>query len=142
MLGSQTEGEESMLNVLASDHDAVGQLVQALKTLSDPTRLRVLSLIQSGELNVTALCQRLQLPQPTVSHHLGLLREAGLVRARRSGKQVYYSLNDDTVSRIPDDNGIAISAGVVDLRLTLNGKHTVPTPQAPPLARPLAVAAV
>jgi DNA-binding transcriptional ArsR family regulator len=135
-----------MLNVLASDHDAVGQLVQALKTISDPTRLRVLSLIESGELNVTALCQRLQLPQPTVSHHLGLLREAGFVRARRSGKQVYYSLNADTVSRVPDDNGIAIAAGVIDLRLTLNGRQTSAANAAPPTPiatpRPLAVAGV
>lgn len=130
-----------MLNLLASDHEAVGQLVQALKTLSDPTRLRVLSLIQSGELNVTALCQRLQLPQPTVSHHLGLLREAGLVRARRSGKQVYYSLNDDTVARLHDDNGISVVAGAVDLRLTLNGKHKPAGQLQPPAPRPMAVAA-
>jgi len=132
-----------MLNVLASDHEAVGQLVQALKTLSDPTRLRVLSLIQGGELNVTALCQKLQLPQPTVSHHLGLLREANLVRARRSGKQVYYSLNSDTVSRVPDDDGIAIVAGAVDLRLTLNGKlQPKPAPAQPvaPAARSLVAA--
>ncbi len=132
-----------MLNVLASDHDAVAQLVQTLKTLSDPTRLRVLSLIQSGELNVTALCQKLQLPQPTVSHHLGLLREAALVKARRSGKQVYYSLNADTVSHVPDDGGIAIVAGAVDLRLTLNGKTVGKPPAAPqPPARALAVAGV
>ena len=130
-----------MLNVLASDHGAVAQLVQTLKTLSDPTRLRVLSLIQSGELNVTALCQRLQLPQPTVSHHLGLLREAGLVRARRSGKQVYYSLNTETVSRVPDDGGIAITAGSIDLKLTFNGKKPVATTSTPP-ARTLATAGV
>jgi len=137
-----------MLNVLAGDHDAVAQLVQALKTLSDPTRLRVLSLIQGGELNVTALCKRLELPQPTVSHHLGLLREASLVRARRSGKQVYYSLNPDTVTRLNEDDGFSIVAGPVDLRLTLNGKQSsapksptaTPTPVAAP--RPFAAAAV
>ena len=42
--------------------------------------------------HVTQLCRRLRAPQPTVSHHLGLLRVHGLVRARRAGKLVYYSV--------------------------------------------------
>lgn len=62
--------------------------------LSDQTRLTLLlTLKDEGELNVTDLCTRLRLPQPTVSHHLALLRTSGLVKNRRSGKQVYYSVD-------------------------------------------------
>ena len=63
----------------------------SFKLLSDETRLRVLSLlIQHGELNVRTLCQQLDQSQPAVSHHLALLRDAGLIRARRDGKHNFY----------------------------------------------------
>ena len=59
--------------------------------LSDETRLGLCLALQEGERNVTALCARLKLPQPRVSHHLALLRLHGLVKNRRQGKEVYYS---------------------------------------------------
>lgn len=77
------------------DHETVGAIAGLMRLLSDPTRLRVLRLLLPGEQNVSALCDRLGLAQPTVSHHLGLLRTARLVVTRRNGKQVYYALNPD-----------------------------------------------
>lgn len=69
------------------------ELVQVFKLLSDETRLRVLLyLVREGELHVTALCQRLDQSQPAVSHHLALLRVAGLIEARRDGKHNFYSV--------------------------------------------------
>ena len=66
-------------------------LVQTFKLLSDETRLRVLMyLMREGELHVTALCERLDQSQPAVSHHLALLRVAGLIAARRDGKHNFY----------------------------------------------------
>ena len=68
-------------------------LVHVFKLLSDETRLRILLyLMQEGELHVTALCERLGQSQPAVSHHLALLRVAGLIEARRDGKHNYYSI--------------------------------------------------
>jgi len=68
-------------------------LVQVFKLLSDETRLRVLLyLAREGELHVTALCEKLDQSQPAVSHHLALLRVAGLIEARRDGKHNYYSV--------------------------------------------------
>src|SRR5262249_41016852 len=68
-------------------------LVQVFKLLSDETRLRVLMyLAREGELHVTALCDNLGQSQPAVSHHLALLRVAGLIEARRDGKHNYYSV--------------------------------------------------
>jgi ArsR family transcriptional regulator len=68
-------------------------LVQIFKLLSDETRLRILySLSQAGELHVRALCELLQLSQPAVSHHLGMLRNAGIVEPRRDGKHNFYRI--------------------------------------------------
>src|SRR5688572_16985323 len=68
-------------------------LVNLFRLLSDKTRLNILMLLSKGERNVTALCEALGLPQPTVSHHLGLLRMSNLISNRRNGKQVFYGLN-------------------------------------------------
>jgi ArsR family transcriptional regulator, lead/cadmium/zinc/bismuth-responsive transcriptional repressor len=61
--------------------------------LGDPTRVRIMLLLCRGELNVSRLCQVLNLPQPTVSHHLGLLRRGGLLTTRREGKSIHYALD-------------------------------------------------
>jgi DNA-binding transcriptional ArsR family regulator len=68
-------------------------LVELFRLLSDKTRLNILLLLAKGERNVTSLCEALDLPQPTVSHHLGLLRMRNLISNRRNGKQVFYGLN-------------------------------------------------
>jgi ArsR family transcriptional regulator len=68
-------------------------LADALKVLADPTRLRLLSLIQSqpsGEACVCHLTEPLGLTQPTVSHHLKVLREAGLVEREQRGSWAYF----------------------------------------------------
>jgi ArsR family transcriptional regulator len=58
--------------------------------LSDPTRLGILKELSGGPKNVSALCKALGLKQPTISHHLGLLRMGRLVTGTRSGKSVVY----------------------------------------------------
>jgi len=63
-----------------------------LKALADPTRLRILNLLASGELCVCDLVELLALPQPTVSRHLGTLRRAGLVLVTREWKLAHYRL--------------------------------------------------
>lgn len=77
----------------ASEQD-LEQLTNLFRLLSDKTRLTILFLLHGGERNVTNLCEELKLPQPTVSHHLGLLRMSNVISHRRSGKQVFYSLNE------------------------------------------------
>jgi ArsR family transcriptional regulator len=68
-------------------------LVQLFKLLADETRLRILYyLMQTEELNVRTLCQLLAQSQPAVSHHLALLREAGVIECRRDGKHNFYHL--------------------------------------------------
>ncbi len=68
-------------------------LVQLFKLLADETRVRILHyLLQSEELNVRSLCDLLDQSQPAVSHHLALLRQAGLIQCRREGKHNFYHL--------------------------------------------------
>jgi DNA-binding transcriptional ArsR family regulator len=68
-------------------------LVGLFRLLSDQTRLNILMILAKGERNVGSLCEELGLPQPTVSHHLGLLRSRNLLQNRRVGKQVFYGLS-------------------------------------------------
>lgn len=76
-------------------------LVQVFKLLADETRLRILMyLMRDQELHVTALCDKLGQSQPAVSHHLALLRVAGLIEARRDGKHNYYSVRARHFHRI------------------------------------------
>lgn len=77
------------------------ELVQVFKLLSDETRLRILLyLARQGELHVTALCDKLEQSQPAVSHHLALLRVAGLIEARRDGKHNFYSVRTKHFHRL------------------------------------------
>ena len=76
-------------------------LVRIFKLLSDETRLRILySLSQVEELHVRALCELLQLSQPAVSHHLGMLRNAGIVDPRRDGKHNFYRILPGNFERL------------------------------------------
>ncbi len=87
--------EESSAHLaLLLDEKHLDQISSLFKLLSDRTRLSIVQILCEGELNVTTLCNRLKLPQPTVSHHLGLLRMNRLIANRRAGKQVYYRLHD------------------------------------------------
>jgi DNA-binding transcriptional ArsR family regulator len=82
------------------------QLTMVFRLMSDKTRLNILMLLTHGERNVTTLCKELALPQPTVSHHLALLRMNNLITNRRSGKQVFYGLTD---SRSHEDDVLRMS---------------------------------
>lgn len=64
------------------------------KALSDETRLRIVALLAHGEVCVCHLQQALELPQPTVSRHLAVLRAAGLVEARREASWMHYRLRE------------------------------------------------
>src|ERR671919_1859444 len=76
-------------------------LAKYFRGLGDPTRLRILRLLdQAGELSAGELVRRLELPQATVSTHLGCLRWCGFVSTRREDRSVIYSLADPRVSEL------------------------------------------
>lgn len=81
------------------------RLASVLKALADPARLRLLSLIQSApesEACVADLTSPLDLSQPTVSHHLRILTEAGLLQREKRGVWAYYSLVPSAIATIAD----------------------------------------
>ena len=69
-----------------------------LKAMADEMRQLILTLLQSGEISVNELAERLTVTQPTISHHLALLRRASLVSARREGKRIFYRANSTCVA--------------------------------------------
>ena len=77
----------------ALPEEVAKELVRWFKLLADETRLKILFLLlERRELNVRSLCDKLDLSQPAVSHHLALLRVDGLIECRRDGKHNYYSI--------------------------------------------------
>ncbi len=70
----------------------VSKISRSLKALCDANRIRILEILASGEHCVSDLVTRLEIDQPKVSHHLAILRSAGIVRSRRDGRHINYSL--------------------------------------------------
>ena len=105
----------------ATDQD-LDQLTSLFKLLSDKTRLNILMLLSGGERNVSNLCESLQLPQPTVSHHLGLLRMNNLIGNRRDGKQVYYGINGRFET--PAENSLHFAVENYTIQVSTRGEGT------------------
>jgi len=80
----------------------LSELDRLFKALADPTRLRILGLLLTGEVCVCHIHESLRIPQPKASRHLAYLRRAGLVDTRRDGLWIHYRLavSDDPVVRI------------------------------------------
>ena len=90
-------------------------LAKYFRGLGDPTRLRILRLLNdAGELSVGELVRRLEMPQATVSTHLGCVRWCGFVSTRREDRSVIYSLADPRVSEL---------VAVADALLDDNAEH-------------------
>jgi ArsR family transcriptional regulator len=70
------------------------ELISIFKALSDETRLRIVKLLEHGELCVCHLVAAVDMSQPKVSFHLKVLKEAGLVKDRREGKWMHYRLDE------------------------------------------------
>jgi ArsR family transcriptional regulator len=87
------------------DVDQAVELSRAFKALGDPVRLRLMSLIASHEGGETCVCELsdgFDLTGPTISHHLKVLREAGLISGERRGTWVYYRADRDALRRLSD----------------------------------------
>jgi DNA-binding transcriptional ArsR family regulator len=83
--------------------DEVNLIVEVFRMLADPTRIRVLWELMGGELAVNELAEQVGKPAPSVSQHLAKLRMARLVRTRRDGTTIFYSLENEHVSQLVVD---------------------------------------
>lgn len=84
---------------LNSEHE-LGEMAEAFKMFSDPTRLKIVNALMVAEMCVCDIAALLNMTQPAVSHHLKALRGARLIRFRRDGKVVYYSLDDEHINAL------------------------------------------
>lgn len=102
-----------LLTSVAARQPELGRLPQLLRVLADRTRLRIVGLLAQRELCVCDLEQLLGVSQSMTSHHLGVLRRAGLLlqrREERDARWVYYRLNPETTAAVRDQ-----FAGLLDL---------------------------
>lgn len=86
---SQLEGEEILF-----------EASELFKVFGDSTRIRILSALSKAELCVCDICSILNMTKSAISHQLRILRQSKLVKNRRNGKEVFYSLADDHVLKI------------------------------------------
>lgn len=80
--------------------EVVFAMAESFKALADPTRLKIMALLFSGERGVGDIADHLEVTQSAVSHQLRLLRGMDIVRYRKDGREVYYDLADDHVRDI------------------------------------------
>ncbi|MEV4446491.1 MULTISPECIES: ArsR/SmtB family transcription factor [Streptomyces] len=104
VLGQDVDGAccQGLASAPLAEKQAV-ELAKAFKALGDPVRLRLLSMIASregGEVCVCELTPAFELSQPTISHHLKLLRQAGLIDCERRGTWVYYWVLPGVLDRL------------------------------------------
>ncbi|MGW3008033.1 ArsR/SmtB family transcription factor [Streptomyces sp. NPDC001219] len=105
ILGQSDQDDACCPGLLSAplDEDQATELAKVFKALGDPVRLRLLSMIASragGEVCVCDLTPAFDLSQPTISHHLKLLRQAGLIDCERRGTWVYYWLLPEMTDRL------------------------------------------
>ena len=96
---------DAVLNVQPLDRDEADRLAGTMKVLADPTRLQILNLLYAHPrgLAVSALHAMLgRLTQPTMSHHMGILRRSGLVDVKRSGVFAVHTLNHAAMRQLSD----------------------------------------
>ena len=100
------KGENDMSAVKGSKYilgeRSIDQMSVFLKVMSDKTRLRILATLLDGSMCVMHISERLEMSQSAISHQLAILRKADLVRVKRSGKSVLYSISDEHVRLMLD----------------------------------------
>lgn len=76
------------------------ELSQKLKALSDPKRLKITDMLSCGEICACQILDYFQITQPTLSHDMKVLMDAGIVKSRREGKNIYYRLDEDSLAEL------------------------------------------
>ena len=126
----------------------VGQatkMSRALKAVCDVNRIRILGILVNGEFCVSDLVDRLGIDQPKVSHHLAILRGAGIILSRRQGRHINYSIRESIHHREQTPDGPLDVFDLGELSVSFKfGRETdaglgmdgSPTPASPPTPRP------
>ena len=96
------EDLKEILDKIPSD-ESFEDMSDRFKAISDPTRLKILYLLQNGELCVCDIIMALEKPQSTISHHLNVLKNAGFIKGHKEGVWIHYKLvNPEIISLIEE----------------------------------------
>lgn len=88
------------ISKIMPDENVLYDVAELLKIFGDPTRIRIISVLGQKEMCVYEIANILEMTQSAISHQLRVLKQARLVKARRSGKTIFYSLCDAHVQKI------------------------------------------
>ena len=94
------ESVVAKVRAVLPDEDTLADVAELFKVFGDSTRTRILSALFEAELCVCDIASLLGMTKSAVSHQLRILRQTKVVKNRKQGKEVYYSLDDDHISRI------------------------------------------
>lgn len=97
----QIENLKKIISKIPND-EVLNTNADLIKALGDPTRLKIIYLLTYGELCVCEIITALEKPQPTISHHLNILKKAGFLKWRKEGVWVHYSLSNPKISDFLD----------------------------------------
>lgn len=78
------------------------EIVKMLKALADPNRLTIMEMIGNNELCSCKLQENMNISQPTISHHLHILSESGLIVGRKEAQWIHYSINKEKLAKVRD----------------------------------------
>ncbi|MCX4266198.1 MAG: metalloregulator ArsR/SmtB family transcription factor [Firmicutes bacterium] len=105
MLSKEENGQSvnnrsvNVVNNLLSE-EQIADMATLFKMMSDPTRLRIINMLLISELCVHDLAEFMQMSQSAISHQLAALRNSRLIKFRREGKQIFYSLDDEHIGQL------------------------------------------
>jgi ArsR family transcriptional regulator len=94
---------EDLINIVRnglSTDSELQKIAELFRVLNDPSRLKIINALILSEMCVCDIAALLDMTQPAISHHLKVLRQTQLVKYRRDGKVVYYSLDDEHVENV------------------------------------------
>ena len=91
---------ESTKKQMLNDEDLFNNLAEFFKILGDTTRVKILSALDKNEMCVCDIANVLSMSKSSISHQLGTLRRMNIVKCRKQGKEVYYTMDDDHVQKL------------------------------------------
>lgn len=91
---------DEKFRAFAENDELIDSLSGIFKVMADPTRLKILYALMLGTCNVSKLVELLGMSQSSISHQLILLKREGLIRSKKEGRKVFYSLDDDHVETL------------------------------------------
>ena len=91
---------DEKFRAFAENDELIDSLSGIFKVMADPTRLKILYALMRGTCNVSKLVELLGMSQSSISHQLILLKQEGLIRSKKEGRKVFYSLDDDHVETL------------------------------------------